>query len=80
MSLNLLDPVKALRLDNIRYTLIRLEGTIIFNLIERAQFPLNPTIYVVGGVPLPDFTGSFLDWFLGEVEKTHGLASSTLSN
>lgn len=73
MALNLLNPKTALDLGNIRYTLIRLEDTIIFNLIERAQFPLNRSVYVAGAVPLPDFEGSFLDWLLTEVERTHGL-------
>jgi hypothetical protein len=72
MALDLLNPKTALDLGNIRYTLIRLEDTIIFNLIERAQFPLNRSVYVAGAVPLPDFEGSFLDWLLSEVERTHG--------
>jgi chorismate mutase len=72
MSLDLLNPKTALDLGNIRYTLIRLEDTIIFNLIERAQFPLNRSIYQPGAVPLPDFNGSFLDWLLTNVERTHG--------
>ena len=73
MSLDLLNPKTALDLGNIRYTLIRIEDTIIFNLIERAQFPLNGSVYVPGAVPLPDFKGSFLDWLLAEVERTHGI-------
>jgi chorismate mutase len=76
MSMDLLNPKTALDLGNIRYALIRLEDTIIFNLIERAQFPLNPSIYVPGAVPLPDFSGSFLDWLLTEVEQTHGSSIS----
>jgi chorismate mutase len=43
----------TITLDNIRTTLIRQEDTIIFNLIERAQFALNPPVYVSGGVPVP---------------------------
>ena len=74
MALDLLNPKTALDLGNIRYTLIRLEDTIIFNLIERTQFPLNRSVYVPGAIPLPDFKGSFLDWLLAEVERTHGIA------
>jgi hypothetical protein len=74
MALDLLNPKTALDLGNIRYTLIRLEDTIVFNLIERAQFPLNKSVYTPGGVALPDFQGSFLDWLLTEVERTHGAA------
>jgi chorismate mutase len=72
MALNLLNASIPLDLGNIRYTLTRLEDSIIFNLIERAQFPLNQSIYIPGAIPLPEFQGSFLDWFLREVECTHG--------
>ena len=37
-----------LSLERIRSTLIRLEDTIIFGLIERAQFAHNPRIYEPG--------------------------------
>lgn len=37
-----------LSLERIRSTLIRLEDTIIFGLIERAQFAHNPRIYAPG--------------------------------
>ena len=40
-----------LSLDYIRSTLIRQEETIIFALIERAQFRQNDLVYKVGGVP-----------------------------
>lgn len=40
-----------LSLDYIRSTLIRQEETIIFALIERAQFRQNDIVYEVGGVP-----------------------------
>jgi chorismate mutase len=40
-----------LSLDYIRSTLIRQEETIIFALIERAQFRRNDIVYKVGGVP-----------------------------
>ena len=59
--------------------LIRLEDTIIFGLIERAQFAHNPSIYESvgsgGGVKeLKEigFEGSWLDWFLKETEAFHG--------
>lgn len=51
----------------------RLEDTITFHLIERVQFPLNPTIYVPGGVKIPDCPLSFLDWTLGEQERFQSL-------
>ncbi|KAF3230342.1 chorismate mutase aro7 [Orbilia oligospora] len=71
-TIDLLDPSKALDLNYIRYQLIRLEDTIIFNLIERAQFPLNPTIYTpTPSLPLPDFNGSFMEWMLYQQESVY---------
>ncbi|KAK6511167.1 chorismate mutase aro7 [Arthrobotrys musiformis] len=71
-TIDLLDPSKALDLNYIRYQLIRLEDTIIFNLIERAQFPLNPTIYTpTPSLALPDFKGSFMEWMLYQQESVY---------
>jgi len=61
-------------LETIRSTLIRQEETIIFSLIERAQYRRNYAIYDgkkgelnnVYGAPL-----SFLEWMLIETEKLH---------
>ena len=64
-----------LSLDRIRSTLIRLEDTIIFSLIERAQFAHNPKIYERGGIGelrTAGFDGSWLEWFLKETESFHG--------
>lgn len=64
-----------LSLETIRSVLIRLEDTIIFSLIERAQFAHNPRIYQKGAFPeleKLDFHGSWLDWFLKETETFHG--------
>lgn len=65
-----------LSLDRIRSILTRLEDTIIFSLIERAQFAHNPKIYRRGEFEeLRDktgFTGSWLEWFLKETETFHG--------
>ncbi|KAI8065319.1 chorismate mutase [Gongronella butleri] len=60
-------------LDRIRSTLIRLEDTIIFALIERAQFALNQCIYKPGALEFNGATGdkSFLELFLWETEKVH---------
>ncbi|EEB93170.1 hypothetical protein MPER_08216 [Moniliophthora perniciosa FA553] len=63
-----------LSLDRIRSVLVRLEDTIIFGLIERAQFAHNPRMYQPGAFKeLEDtgFTGSWLDWFLKEIETFH---------
>ncbi|KAL7527774.1 hypothetical protein ACHAXR_004366 [Thalassiosira sp. AJA248-18] len=73
-----------LSLDHIRSTLIRQEETIIFALIERAQFRQNDIVYKVGGVPglgVPPGSSSdekedefsFLDFMLSGTEALHSL-------
>lgn len=77
-----------LSLDSIRSTLIRQEETIIFALIERAQFRQNDIVYEVAGVPglgLPPGSSSggatgedeeelsFLDFMLVGTESLHSL-------
>jgi chorismate mutase len=55
--------------------LIRQEETIIFALIERAQFRQNAKVYEKGGVPGLSTEGdtSFLDFMLsGTVSELHG--------
>ncbi|OKL57480.1 hypothetical protein UA08_07204 [Talaromyces atroroseus] len=68
-AIDLTDRSKALDLSNIRAQLIRLEDTITFHLIERAQFPHNKTIYVPGGVPIPGSDLSLMDYLLQEQER-----------
>ncbi|KAJ7505283.1 chorismate mutase [Mycena galericulata] len=66
-----------LSLERIRGVLIRLEDTIIFSLIERAQFAQNPRIYHRGAFPelsATGFQGSWLEWFLKEIETFHAKA------
>jgi len=74
-SLNFMSGEDPLSLERIRSVLTRLEDTIIFSLIERAQFPHNPLIYQRAAFKeLTDlgFQGSWLDWFLKETESFHG--------
>ncbi|KII90612.1 hypothetical protein PLICRDRAFT_39186 [Plicaturopsis crispa FD-325 SS-3] len=66
-----------LSLDRIRSVLNRLEDTIIFSLIERAQFAHNPKIYQRGAFEELNelgFSGSWLEWFLKETETFHAKA------
>ncbi|GJN92667.1 hypothetical protein Rhopal_005702-T1 [Rhodotorula paludigena] len=70
------DPSSSpLDLDNIRRTLTRLEDTIIFLLIERAQFAHNPRMYSKDGfadvLHRDGFSGSLLEWMLKETETMH---------
>lgn len=71
------DLSSALALDNIRQTLIRQEDTIIFLLIERAQFARNAAVYEADAVPVPDYDSagkrySLLEYLLRETEQIHG--------
>ncbi|BGP17910.1 hypothetical protein JCM10213_003917 [Rhodosporidiobolus nylandii] len=69
------DDASPLNLDNIRRTLTRLEDTIIFLLIERAQFAHNPRMYTKDGfadvLHRDGFEGSWLEWLLKETETSH---------
>ena len=74
-SLNFTTGEDPLSLERIRSVLIRLEDTIIFSLIERAQFAHNPRIYQKGvfeELSKLGFHGSWLEWFLKETEYFHG--------
>ncbi|KAF9241120.1 chorismate mutase [Melanogaster broomeanus] len=77
LSQNFMLEQDPLSLDRIRSILVRLEDTIIFDLIERAQFAHNPRMYIRGAFPeLKEmgFEGSWLDWFLKEIETFHAKA------
>lgn len=76
-SLNFMTGEDLLSLDRIRSVLTRLEDTIIFSLIERAQFAHNARMYQRGAFKeLTDlgFNGSWLEWFLKETETFHAKA------
>lgn len=67
----------ALSLDNVRTQLIRQEDSIIFSLIERAQFLRNDAVYTPGAVPVPAYTPdgkcfTFLEYLLMDTEAVHG--------
>ncbi|KAG7105889.1 Chorismate mutase like protein [Verticillium longisporum] len=71
--IDLNDASKALDLNRIRYQLIRLEDTITYHLIERAQFALNRSIYIPGALNIPDSELSFVDWYLREQERLQSI-------
>lgn len=58
-----------LELGEIRSVLIRLEESIIFGLIERAQFAINSKVYIPGALGLPN--QSFLEYVLYGTEAFH---------
>ncbi len=62
-----------LLLENIRNVLIRLEETIIFGLIERAQFKTNRVIYTPGAWPEATGQESIMGFLLHRTECNHSL-------
>mmetsp|Transcript_22711 Transcript_22711/g.51246 ORF Transcript_22711/g.51246 Transcript_22711/m.51246 type:complete len:342 (+) Transcript_22711:71-1096(+) len=76
------EPKPGFSLASVRKSLIRQEETIIFALIERAQFSRNLAVYEKGVHrwdsaaldPSFDSDGSFLDFMLYETEKVHAKA------
>jgi chorismate mutase len=71
------DLSSVLSLENIRQALIRQEDTIIFALIERAQFARNMPVYQPDAIPVPGYAQngqrySLLEYLLRETEQMHG--------
>ncbi|OUS47036.1 chorismate mutase [Ostreococcus tauri] len=71
------DTSDRLKLENVRQSLIRQEDSIIFALIERAQYKLNRAVYSKNAVPVPCFApngdrASMLEYMLRDVEQSHG--------
>lgn len=62
-----------LKLNNIRSNLIRQEETIIFSLIERAQFGKNQIIYKKNGIPIQGDDSAFMYYLLKGTERLHAL-------
>ncbi len=60
-----------LRLDHVRSVLIRLEETIIFSLIERAQYLVNEVIYEAGRFGETLSRESLVGFLLLECERSH---------
>lgn len=78
---NVLDPVSALDLANIRNSLMRMEDSIIFSLIERSQYKANLAVYEPDCSQLGSFklhqlksagsNGCLGDWFIYQTECLH---------
>ncbi|EPY52744.1 chorismate mutase [Schizosaccharomyces cryophilus OY26] len=67
---------EKLKLENIRSALIRQEDTIVFDFLERAQFPVNEKVYKKGSegcLNLQHTDKSFLEYLLHEEEKLYSL-------
>lgn len=71
------DESDRLSLDNIRASLIRQEDSIIFGLIERAQYKRNQSVYAPGAIDVPCYhqdgsRTSMLEFMLRESEQLGG--------
>jgi chorismate mutase len=65
------DEKQQLTLPSIRESLIRQEDSIIYNLLERAQYCINPPTYDANRFTIPGFEGSLVEYMLKETEKLH---------
>ncbi|KAH7315341.1 hypothetical protein KP509_21G045300 [Ceratopteris richardii] len=66
-----MDESDTLTLAAIRDSLIRQEDSIIFSLIERAQYKLNKPTYDADRFSIPGFQGSLIEYILKETESLH---------
>ncbi|KAJ7971026.1 Chorismate mutase [Quillaja saponaria] len=65
------DESENLTLDSIRHSLIRQEDSIIFSLLERAQYCYNSDTYDPGAFSMDGFHGSLVEYMVKETEKLH---------
>ncbi|XP_052195171.1 chorismate mutase 1, chloroplastic isoform X2 [Diospyros lotus] len=63
------DETDSYTLEGIRNSLIRQEDSIIFSLLERAQYCLNADAYEHNGFLINGFHGSLVDFIVKETEK-----------
>ncbi|KAG0619758.1 hypothetical protein M758_4G162800 [Ceratodon purpureus] len=69
--------IEPLTLANIRESLIRQEDTIIYALLQRAQFSFNGPTYDRNSFAIPGFEGSLVEFMLKETERLHAKVSSS---
>lgn len=65
------DESEIYTLDGIRSSLIRQEDSIIFSLVERAQFCYNEDTYDPNAFFMDGFKGSLVEFMVKETEKVH---------
>lgn len=74
------DESEYLTLDSIRHSLIRQEDSIIFNLLERAQYRYNADTYDEDAFTMEGFQGSLVEFMVRETEKLHAKVEKLISN
>ncbi|OMP00977.1 Chorismate mutase, AroQ class, eukaryotic type [Corchorus olitorius] len=65
------DESKNLTLEAVRHSLIRQEDSIIFGLLERAQYCYNADTYDPDAFAMDGFHGSLVEYMVRETEKLH---------
>lgn len=75
-GLQRVDESESLTLDSIRHSLIRQEDSIIFNLLERAQYRYNADTYDEYAFAMEGFQGSLVEFMVRETEKLHAKVES----
>ncbi|PIN14831.1 Chorismate mutase [Handroanthus impetiginosus] len=68
---NRVDETESYTLEGIRNSLIRQEDSIIFSLVERAQFCYNAETYDPDAFVIDGFRGSLVEYIVKETEKLH---------
>lgn len=66
-----MDESEKLTLEGIRSSLIRQEDSIIFSLLERAQYCFNVETYDPSAFSMDGFQGSLVEYMVRETEKLH---------
>ncbi|XP_059293916.1 chorismate mutase 1, chloroplastic [Lycium ferocissimum] len=66
-----IDETESCTLDGVRNSLIRQEDSIIFGLVERAQYCYNAETYDPDAFVMDGFHGSLVDYIVKETEKLH---------
>lgn len=64
--------------DSVRECLVRQEDTIVFGVIERVRFPINSPTYHQNYAPIPNFSGSLLDFLVHHTEAIQAQVRSLL--
>lgn len=68
---NRVDETESYTLDGIRNSLVQQEDSIIFSLVERAQFCYNEETYDPDAFAMDGFHGSLVEYMVKETEKLH---------
>ena len=74
------DASESYTLDSIRHFLIRQEDSIIFSLLERAQYCYNADTYDHHAFSKDGFHGSLVEFMVKETEKLHAQVFQFLAN